>query len=66
MLRDVHPHPDLNDIQDKLTMNTMRTTHALDKDWIKQLYRTSSISTGDPVIRYALRVGRRHRGVRGR
>jgi hypothetical protein len=58
MLRDVHPRPDLNDINDRLTMNTMRTTHAFEKEWIKQLYRTSSISTGDPAIRYALRVGR--------
>lgn len=58
MLRDAHPRPDLNDINDKLTMNTMRTTHGFEKDWIKQLYRTSSISAGDPAIRYALRVGR--------
>ena len=39
-------------------MNIMRTTHAFQRDYLKQLYRCSSISIGDPAIRYALRAGR--------
>ena len=58
MLRQVHPRPALDRHDDKLTMNTMRTTHAFQKDYLKQLYRCSSISIGDPAIRYALRAGR--------
>lgn len=51
MLRQVHSRPALDQHDDKLTMNTMRTTHAFEKDYLKQLYRCSSISIGDPATR---------------
>jgi serine/threonine protein kinase len=58
MLRQVHPRPALDGHDDKLTMNTMRTTRTSRRNYLKQLYRCSSISTGHPAIRYALRAGR--------
>jgi serine/threonine protein kinase len=57
MLRDVHPRPGLDDVHDKMTQNLMQT-HLGMKDYLKRLYRCSSIATGDPARAYALRVGR--------
>jgi serine/threonine protein kinase len=58
-LRDLHPHPTIDAMDDRLMQNLTKThEHSGTPEFVWRWHRSSSIGAGDEWNRYALRVGR--------